>query len=113
VKVVLDDDTNELPVKRTNNTSTRPFFVGRGANMKALVYGGPGRREWTTRPRPALSAATDAIVRIRAAAPTKAGASQRAQCLMLMLLSPVLCCASKNLHRAADEGNVVQIHLRL
>jgi hypothetical protein len=33
VKVVLADDTNELPVKRTNNTSERPFFVGRGANM--------------------------------------------------------------------------------
>jgi hypothetical protein len=33
VKVVLADDTNELPVKRTNNTSERPLFVGRGANM--------------------------------------------------------------------------------
>ncbi|MFD7153818.1 discoidin domain-containing protein [Kribbella sp. NPDC059898] len=33
VRVVLADDANELPVKRTNNTSDRPFFVGRGANM--------------------------------------------------------------------------------
>lgn len=33
VRVVLADDANELPVKRTNNTSERPFFVGRGANM--------------------------------------------------------------------------------
>ncbi|MFG1818647.1 discoidin domain-containing protein [Kribbella sp. NPDC049174] len=33
VRVVLSDDANELPVKRTNNTSERPFFVGRGANM--------------------------------------------------------------------------------
>ncbi|WP_328989194.1 discoidin domain-containing protein [Kribbella sp. NBC_01245] len=33
VKVVLADDANELPVKRTNNTSERPLFVGRGANM--------------------------------------------------------------------------------
>ncbi|WP_328332639.1 discoidin domain-containing protein [Kribbella sp. NBC_00382] len=33
VRVVLADDANELPVKRTNNTSVRPFFVGRGANM--------------------------------------------------------------------------------
>jgi hypothetical protein len=38
VKVVLDDDANELPVKRANNTSTRPFFVGRGANMPYDVY---------------------------------------------------------------------------
>ena len=33
VRVVLADDANELPVKRTNNTSDRPLFVGRGANM--------------------------------------------------------------------------------
>jgi hypothetical protein len=33
IRVVLADDANELPVKRTNNTSERPFFVGRGANM--------------------------------------------------------------------------------
>ncbi|HEX6344949.1 CARDB domain-containing protein [Umezawaea sp.] len=33
VKVVLADDANELPVKRPNNTSEQPFFVGRGANM--------------------------------------------------------------------------------
>ncbi|GAA2852694.1 discoidin domain-containing protein [Streptosporangium fragile] len=33
VKVVLADDANELPIKRANNTSTHPLFVGRGANM--------------------------------------------------------------------------------
>jgi len=33
VRVVLADDANELPVRRTNNTSERPLFVGRGANM--------------------------------------------------------------------------------
>ncbi|MEV8376912.1 discoidin domain-containing protein [Kribbella sp. NPDC056861] len=33
VRVVLADDANELPVKRTNNTSERALFVGRGANM--------------------------------------------------------------------------------
>jgi hypothetical protein len=33
VRVVIADDANELPVKRTNNTSDRPLFVGRGANM--------------------------------------------------------------------------------
>ncbi|MFD8983997.1 discoidin domain-containing protein [Streptomyces sp. NPDC059564] len=38
VKVVLADDANELPVKRANNTSTRPFFVGRGANMPFDMY---------------------------------------------------------------------------
>ncbi|MFJ6796963.1 discoidin domain-containing protein [Streptomyces sp. NPDC091268] len=38
VKVVLADDANELPVKRGNNTSTKPFFVGRGANMPFDMY---------------------------------------------------------------------------
>ncbi|MCG5214654.1 discoidin domain-containing protein [Streptosporangium soli] len=38
VKVVLADDANELPVKRANNTSTHPFFVGRGANMPYDMY---------------------------------------------------------------------------
>ncbi|MFD7438759.1 discoidin domain-containing protein [Streptomyces sp. NPDC059861] len=33
VRTVLADDANELPVKRANNTSTQPLFVGRGANM--------------------------------------------------------------------------------
>ena len=35
--------------------------------MKALVYHGPGRRSWEERPRPALAAPTDAIVRITTA----------------------------------------------
>lgn len=34
------------------------------ATMQALVYVGPGRREWATRPRPRLLQPTDAIVRI-------------------------------------------------
>ncbi|MER5889125.1 discoidin domain-containing protein [Streptomyces sp. NPDC001941] len=38
VKTVLADDANELPVKRANNTSTRPLFVGRGANMPYDSY---------------------------------------------------------------------------
>lgn len=38
VKVVLADDANELPVKRANNTTTKPFFVGRGANMPFDMY---------------------------------------------------------------------------
>ncbi|MEO5873702.1 MAG: discoidin domain-containing protein [Streptosporangiaceae bacterium] len=38
VKVVLADDANELPVKRTNNTSNQPFFVGRGANLPFDMY---------------------------------------------------------------------------
>ncbi|MFE5628783.1 discoidin domain-containing protein [Streptomyces sp. NPDC056543] len=38
VKVVLADDAEELPVKRANNTSTRPLFVGRGANMPYDMY---------------------------------------------------------------------------
>jgi alpha-1,3-glucanase-like protein/CARDB protein/F5/8 type C domain-containing protein len=38
VRVVIADDAEELPVKRTNNTSTTPFFVGRGANMPYDLY---------------------------------------------------------------------------
>ncbi|GAA2070206.1 discoidin domain-containing protein [Actinomadura alba] len=38
VRVVVADDANELPVKRANNTSTRPFFVGRGADMPYDMY---------------------------------------------------------------------------
>ncbi|GGU50575.1 zinc-dependent alcohol dehydrogenase family protein [Lentzea flava] len=34
--------------------------------MKALVYGGPGRREWKEVPRPEIQDATDAIVRVTA-----------------------------------------------
>ena len=47
VRVVLADDANELPVKRANNTSERPLFVGRGANMPYDTYeaeDGVGRR---------------------------------------------------------------------
>ncbi|MFH9727645.1 discoidin domain-containing protein [Streptomyces sp. NPDC017254] len=38
VRTVLADDANELPVKRANNTSTQPLFVGRGANMPYDMY---------------------------------------------------------------------------
>ncbi|MGW8890071.1 discoidin domain-containing protein [Streptomyces sp. NPDC055749] len=38
VRVVLADDANELPVKRENNTSTQPLFVGRGASMPYDMY---------------------------------------------------------------------------
>jgi alcohol dehydrogenase len=34
--------------------------------MKALVYDGPGRREWRTVPDPVIAQATDAIVRVDA-----------------------------------------------
>src|SRR5450755_2760981 len=34
------------------------------ASMKALVYHGPGKRAWEDRPRPAVQAATDAVVHI-------------------------------------------------
>ncbi|RCH65266.1 Secreted glycosyl hydrolase [Streptomyces sp. SDr-06] len=37
-KVVIADDANELPVKRANNTSSRAFFVGRGASMPYDTY---------------------------------------------------------------------------
>jgi alcohol dehydrogenase len=32
--------------------------------MKALVYRGPGKKEWTDKPKPTIQAPTDAIVRI-------------------------------------------------
>jgi hypothetical protein len=38
VRTVLANDANELPVKTTNNTSEKPFFVGRGANMPYDMY---------------------------------------------------------------------------
>ncbi|WP_406077716.1 discoidin domain-containing protein [Micromonospora sp. NBC_00858] len=38
VRVVLAVDGNELPVKQTNNTSDRPLFVGRGANLGYDMY---------------------------------------------------------------------------
>ncbi|MCM1976561.1 discoidin domain-containing protein [Streptomyces sp. G1] len=38
VKTVIAADANELPVKRENNTSTQPLFVGRGANMPYTTY---------------------------------------------------------------------------
>ncbi|MFJ4584617.1 discoidin domain-containing protein [Streptomyces echinatus] len=33
VRTVIADDANELPVKRANNTTVQPLFVGRGADM--------------------------------------------------------------------------------
>ncbi|MGC0334296.1 hypothetical protein RKD23_007286 [Streptomyces sp. SAI-170] len=38
VRTTVAADTNELPVKRENNTSTQPLFVGRGANMPYTTY---------------------------------------------------------------------------
>ncbi|GAA3290152.1 hypothetical protein GCM10020295_03790 [Streptomyces cinereospinus] len=38
VRTTVAADANELPVKRENNTSTQPLFVGRGANMPYTMY---------------------------------------------------------------------------
>ncbi|MET7968805.1 discoidin domain-containing protein [Micromonospora sp. NPDC005305] len=38
VRVALAADANELPVKQQNNTSERPLFVGRGANLAYDMY---------------------------------------------------------------------------
>ncbi|MFJ3285120.1 discoidin domain-containing protein [Streptomyces sp. NPDC086669] len=38
VRTVIADDANELPVKRANNTTTHPLFVGRGADMPYDMY---------------------------------------------------------------------------
>ena len=45
-----------VPKEETASTGT----------MQALVYHGPGRRSWETRPRPKLQESTDAIVRVSA-----------------------------------------------
>ncbi|MEV0429194.1 discoidin domain-containing protein [Micromonospora sp. NPDC050495] len=38
VRVALAADANELPVKQQNNTTERPLFVGRGANVPYDTY---------------------------------------------------------------------------
>ncbi|MEU1279997.1 discoidin domain-containing protein [Streptomyces sp. NPDC005805] len=38
LKAVIAPDANEPPVKRENNTTSRPLFVGRGANMPYDMY---------------------------------------------------------------------------
>ncbi|WP_371480164.1 discoidin domain-containing protein [Kitasatospora sp. NBC_00315] len=38
VKTVIANDTNELPVKQANNTSSQALYVGRGANMPYDTY---------------------------------------------------------------------------
>ncbi|MEV6792000.1 discoidin domain-containing protein [Streptomyces sp. NPDC051320] len=38
VRTVIADDSNEVPVKRENNTSTRSLFIGRGADMPYDAY---------------------------------------------------------------------------
>ncbi|EGX55793.1 hypothetical protein SZN_31124 [Streptomyces zinciresistens K42] len=38
VRAVIADDANELPVKRANNTTAQPLFVGRGADMPYDMY---------------------------------------------------------------------------
>jgi alcohol dehydrogenase len=47
-------------------TEVRPPSTGNKAagRMKALVYGGPGKRAWEEKPRPSIQAVTDAVVRI-------------------------------------------------
>jgi alcohol dehydrogenase len=47
----------QLPTTSATTRSTKP-------TMKALVYHGPGKSAWEDRPRPAIQAPADAIVRI-------------------------------------------------
>jgi len=51
-----------VPIKE--RTAVLEPEKGGAALMKALVYGGPGRRAWEEKPRPVLLDATDAVVRI-------------------------------------------------
>jgi D-arabinose 1-dehydrogenase-like Zn-dependent alcohol dehydrogenase len=43
---------------------TKSGPAGPSATMRALVYHGPGRPAWESRPRPIIQDSTDAIVRI-------------------------------------------------
>jgi alcohol dehydrogenase len=45
-------------------TGSTGLLTRETATMKALVYHGPGRRAWEERPRPAIEAPSDAIVRM-------------------------------------------------
>lgn len=38
VRTVVDDDANEVPVKRANNTSEQSLSVGRGAHLPFDMY---------------------------------------------------------------------------
>lgn len=38
--------------------------IGSAEKMKALVYGGPGKKSWEERPKPLINAPTDALVKI-------------------------------------------------
>ena len=48
----------------TASTLVRPEEPVATATMQALVYHGPGRRSWESKPRPRLQETTDAIVRV-------------------------------------------------
>ena len=50
---------------RTMEATVDPVAaISTTATMKALVYGGPGLREWTTKPRPVIQEPGDAVVRM-------------------------------------------------
>jgi hypothetical protein len=70
---VAGHDGNELPVKQANNTSEKPFFVGRGANMPYDLYEAEDGQ--TRRRRPGRRARTGPIgdlpVRRPAARPSR------------------------------------------
>jgi hypothetical protein len=63
----------------------------------------------TGRPSPRAVAVPAATVRMIAVAPTNAGASQRAQRLIKMLLSPLSRKPPRNLYPGANEGNWAQV----
>ena len=48
----------------TQSVARTPSPRARGLTMNALVYHGPGKRAWESRPRPTVEAATDALVKI-------------------------------------------------
>src|SRR5450755_3444393 len=45
-------------------STTRPATLRSGAPMKALVYHGPGKYAWESKPRPTIQEVGDAIVRM-------------------------------------------------
>ncbi len=49
---------------KTTTTATMPLPDVASDRMKALVYRGPGKRAWENRPKPTITQATDAVVKI-------------------------------------------------
>ncbi len=52
------------PIKKSQSNGTTPEKLQKNITMKALVYHGPGKMAWETKPKPVIIASTDALVKI-------------------------------------------------